>query len=257
MNNLDAFFKNKLSSHRVAPAPEAWLKLEKKLKKDKNNKAAIWTSITASILLFVSSLVYISNDSSTNNQNIIAEIHPVEEKTIPTEEMTKTTSIHLSEKSIPRNPINNIEMHEKLKDTKSDIEIHKPNNITPSSVNDSISFNKEKSGEVAKNESLLNSSNQTITQLETETDIPKKSPASIHSSITIVYNLEPAVKIDSSVLKEAPKGNNEKSNMLGKIVAFAKNAKTSEVGLGQIRAAKDDFLSLENLKNYGKKQVQK
>jgi hypothetical protein len=255
MNNIDKLFRNKLDSHEVIPSKEAWQKLNGQLNQNKSRIGLVWMSVAAAVTLVIVSIAYFNNVvPNSNNKAQISKItteqpvvenentNQIEESNTPTEGITPNTTIQTEPETITSN--------KNTKDKKLAIvasPINKKENKGATGItvanNESIIIDEQIVEEIPialteENKTLV-ASNENIS----------KNEISQHSSMKITYNLQPVVKIDSSVFTEKEIGIDSKSGVLGKIVAFAKNAKATDVSLGQLRAAKDDLLSFDNLKS--------
>lgn len=265
MNNIDKLFKTKLDTHEVAPSAEAWQKLNGHLSQSRNNKRVIWMSIAASVALIIVAVVYFKIDAPIEDKPQIAETSPqvIIDK--------KVDSI------ITTNKDQQIVIESKTENTQE--EVHEDKDNTFKEVNhDNLLAQKalimikvgEENKEVVQQHETIEPSDDASTinthEVKATTNLIEENKTLLavndeqkkhtkNSSVKIVYNLQPVVKIDSSILKDKSTNIDSKSGVLGKIVAFAKNAKASDVSLGQLRSAKDNLLNLDNLKN--DKQTQK
>lgn len=251
MNNIDQLFKNKLDNYEATPSLDAWSKIESGL--TKKNKGALWMKIAASIILLMTvGIIYqqsnsskeemeqIASDTTENNKNevinSISSDNEISEKSDsivfklnkPNTQVTKASIINNTESAILKSEVKN-EMVAEQVDNNNPRLIEEKKEPIQNNINDVI--------EMAANELIASNTESVI------------EPKEKNSCVKIVYNLEPVIKVDSSILEKKATENNMKDNVLGKIVAFAKNAKSSDVSLGNLRAAKDDFLSLDNLKS--------
>ncbi|MDH5366010.1 MAG: hypothetical protein OEW67_03430 [Cyclobacteriaceae bacterium] len=259
MNNIDRLFKEKLEFHRTTPSKAVWQKLEGELKKGENNKVLVWVSVAASILLvFIISIAYLKVGSNIDNSIKISKVNQVDNNTSSAKKSANTKPNNQVVNNDSRNTTSSVKegkIDKKNINTYPDIK----NKTTPTIDNTShtlkVDYKQQKydqtnDAEVLKNnKAITNLLEANLEDIQTVSESQKDYEISTNSSITIVYNLEPVVKVDTS------RKNNEKNRVFGKIVAFAKNAKSSEIGLSQLRAVKDDFLSLDNFNN--KQQTQK
>ena len=251
MNKIDNLFRNKLDSHEVIPTVEAWRKINSQLNQNKRKKGAIWMSIAAAVTLIIVSITYFNNEVPNDNNKLqISEILPEKEVVIE-ESVNQIEESNTQEESINSNKIIQIApetvVAQNEKPTIPAININtEEKEVIPIAVasNNESTINDEQ----IVNKVTIDLTEENKTNIAEIENVSKKETVP-YSSVKITYNLQPVVKIDSSVFTEKEIGIDSKSGVLGKIVAFAKNAKASDVSLGQLRAAKDDLLSFDNFKS--------
>ena len=252
MNKIDDLFRKKLEGHTVTPSHNAWEKIHNELKKTNNKKPFITLGIAASIALLFLVLFYgVTIHPSSSNQIATSSTLNNGEHKVKQQHGSKAEKFDASPSKIAVN---------------ASISEKEPKVISVNASSKKVVIYEENKG---KEDKTINHSSMSTEETEkSETDshnqpvvisnellanIPQQDDENNHTSsnpsIKIVYNLQPVIKIDSSILKEKSDALQTKENMFSKIVSFARNAKTSDGGLGQLRAAKDDLLRFDYLKN--------
>lgn len=246
-NNLDQFFKEKLSNHTAKPSALAWERLESKLPQKSKSYKGIWWAIAASLTIFFTVgylLVKEGNVAvekpllSDNKIEEVAET-PVQNQIAPTEAIEEV-----------QNNIENQESAEELKSTPtaplsktkaanppSDIPKSQPK--TPQNL---MAMTGEK--EQIEPEKVVNQENQQSSVLDISVTKPDLLPLELVKTVAEVSKTELeepvyTVKIYSSGLKEEPKDKNL-------IAGIGKTVNEMEGLLGKVDQG---FADLQDAKN--------
>lgn len=229
MNKVDQFFKRKLEDLSVAPRAEAWASLEANLQK--KNKGQILFRIAAVFMLLgmsIAAIIWLEK-GATDKQ--LAD-------------------------QLKRKPTTNVATDTKLKeDNIKQSTIIKPTakaaskKLTPT-IKKQLIKNEQNIAQAIKQEVTIDSPDNIIIELKSTENLAvitaKEKP------IVIEYTLESIsyLKKETPVVEELI----EKKTSLQKALEFAREAKNSDSGLGNLRQAKDNLFALNFKKDKQKNQ---
>lgn len=253
-NQIDRLFRERLEGHSVQPSPEAWRKLNAGLAEKRVKKFAIWIGMAASVaLLLVSGWLILKNDVEVIPTEIALGTPQLEQREVPkNKSLEEANGIDKKEDKTPLA----IESPSKSLDTKNngtgEVET---SNATPvnttqteeNSANTTVSINQNSNQEEYLEDSKETVKDENLVAENVSTNTSKAS----NSSVKIIYNLEPAVKAETSdpILNQSVQEEEKNEKAFDKLMAFAKNVKSSDINLGQLREVKDNLLSFDNLKS--------
>jgi hypothetical protein len=267
-HKIDDLFKQKLAGSEFTPSPAAWSKLESKLVQKKKKGIIFWMSAAASIaLLLTFGWLMLKPNHNVSSVEQIAQNNDIKTSTTPPIDSVKSQDIVdiIQDKDIESTPIEKPESNEQVKNNNTKViktqKIKKPsapliliqqksnlatNNKPVDSPKDTIDEAVIDLKEIP--EGLVISTDETLAINDPIEQII--TPSSKESgSIKIVYTLKPVITSES-IAQEAE--NKTKLSPFKKAVAFAKNVKENPKGIGSLREAKNNFLSLNKKKNGSK-----
>jgi hypothetical protein len=267
-HKIDDLFSKKLAGSEFTPSPAAWSKLEDQLVHSKKKGIIFWMSLAASVLiLFTFGWVMFGSDNQiSSNLNIAQqnEDHPViissvdsadvdEILNLPiisdnpeqaprkesTEKVNSTTDPKSASKEIKKNKPPKKKPQLFMIQQQSNLAINDPLIELPTELKDSTSrdsiLNIDITELVIEDNIAVNNEDQSTTPISKES-----------GAIKLVYTLKPAVTAQSIAKTTVEE---EKKSSFGKAMAFAKNIKNNPKGIGNLRNAKNSFLSLSKKNN--------
>lgn len=241
---IDRLFSDKLNQWESPPGAEVWQQLENKLLTRKR-KVLYWRlSIAASILLLFSIGYIFWNITSPQTDITIAETQPnvSSSNNVPTPIVIQQTPKSEENGSVPAKKITD------KAPVKKSVVIKSENNKVMKKV---LPMEEKASEELGIEEPLISEVNHQTPMISTEEvkeDVKRKLPP-----ITIEYRSGSSVAIKAEVdtSKTEPRG------LIRKIQSIAKDVRESDIGIGSLRQAKDEFLAFdkkgvktEELNNY-------
>ena len=219
-NRLDELFKNKLSDHSLAPSVNAWDRVKDRLAK-KNNKPLVLRIAAAALLVgaLTTTLLRLSSNDPASNSPPSVSLGKNAESKISTERPANPSprSIAVEKKKRAQQTVVK-KKRERADENDRRAVIEDQNNVTLSIMG-------------AEEPNQPNDSSGTVSTTNSQ-PIDEKP-------IVLVYRLEsigPNPVVDSA---SAP-GPREMSGLL-KAINFARDAKNGDVGLGNLRQAKDEL----------------
>ena len=266
-HKIDDLFNQKLTDSEFSPSPAAWSRLEGQLAQNKKKGIVFWMSAAASIALLLTFgwMMFHSNSDIVPVKSIAQNNieHPIEIVPIDTVRTQKETQV---QESIVEegNTAKDTQEENDLEQNATDQPIKKQKTPKPSEPliiiqqksNLAIIDIPEKSEEVTSIEKEEEVMNIDVLELNVNeiiaSNIPVQQstvPSKESGSIKLVYTLKPAISPESIAKETAEK---TKSSPFKKMFAFAKNIKENPQGISNLRAAKNNFLSLNKKKNDSK-----
>lgn len=230
MNPMDQLFRNKLTGHVIKPEVSAWNRIEKNIAK-KNNGWKTWLR-AASVLLIVGASVIVwkltNNKPTENQQPSITANDTVAE---PTDKNKQDTEVIVNEKPVVADV--SPKRDSKKKNTAEPKALAK-NNTVASVVADKDA----RSTPIAEENKLVAEVVETQSPLMIEEPQENKSRLADNDvAMVVVYTLEMPSNID-----EAPK---EKKSGLKRVLDLAREARSTENPIGELRQAKDELLAFD------------
>jgi len=267
-HKTDDLFKQKLAGSEFAPSPAAWSKLESQLAHKKRKGIIFWMSTAASVALLLTFgwLIFISQNNivtpdkiAQNNIPEIIDIAPSD--SVRTQEAASTKDEIIVQENIlkeekePNDQKQNktdqsIKKQKTPKPSEPLIIIQQKSNLaindTPETTQENVLIEKMENEVIITDVLVLNTSEVvTANTPNQQTSAPSKESG----SIKLVYTLKPAISSESIAQETAEK---TKNSPFKKVVAFAKNIKENPQGIGNLRNAKNSFLSLNKKKDESK-----
>ena len=253
-HKIDDLFKQKLVGHESQPSPAAWSKLESQLNKDKKKGVVFWVGMAASIALLITFGWLMLSEESPLDQPTIAVSDPiVPEVIIDTVQSTK-------DMILPKEDVQN----DHLKNEDKEVINHTPQ-ASPSIKKSPVKKKKKKKTPVfliqqesnfaqnttdvdkeqAPKTEELNTADIADASLKNTELVASNTTPEEKGSVKLVYTLKPVIAHRSIEVSEEPEEEKKKASPFKKAFAFAKGIKENPAGIGSLREAKNDLLSLK------------
>ncbi len=255
-NKIDNLFKEKLEGHAKTPSPMAWEKLSSELSKKDKRSGFLWWHKAAILLLVCLSgfLIFRSAEVSDGNEVATNQIKSEKEDGLQPkfqQEPKAETNLQVQNSPVPeKEPLPPIadntkaieaEVEKKLikKEPKSDRRL-----FQESPVNNYVAVNSEQTQE----DPMATTDPEGLDEGIENADTKKASPP-----VTIEFRSGKRKK-EQTLMAGAEKEDiqEDQSFSLKRLVAAVKDVKAGEIGLAEIRQAKDDLFAFDTYKEDSK-----
>ena len=267
-HKIDGLFKQRLADSEFSPSVAAWSKLEGQLVAKKKKGIIFWMSAAASIALLLTFGWLILNSKSDivpmesiaqNNIEQHIEIAPTD--SVDAQKETQVKAKILIDENNPKDTQEENDLEQNATDqpvkkqkapkpSEPLIIIQQKSNLavndTPDKIQEDASIEELK--DEVMNEDILAPNTNEVIALNTPVQVAN-TPSKESGSIKLVYTLKPAISTESIAKETTEK---TKNSPFKKMVAFAINIKENPQGIGNLRDAKNNFLSLNKKKNESK-----
>ena len=229
MNKVDQFFKSKLEDLSIEPGVNAWANLEANLQK-KNKGSILFRIAAVFMLLGMSIAAIIWLDKGTTDKQLADQLKRKPSTNVAADTKLKEDNIKQSTIIIPTAKT----FSKKITST----------------IKTQLINNEQNVAQAIKQEVNIDSTDKILIELKSTEKFAvitvKEKP------IVIEYTLESVgyLKKENPVVAESI----EKKTSLQKALDFAREAKNSDSGLGNLRQAKDDLFALNFKKDKQKNQ---
>lgn len=260
--NFDQIFRDKVEKLNHAPSGEAWTKINSSFKI--RRKKTIWLLAKAAIIILIclsaAYMVYQINNTETDKGLPLADVPTIENK-IKSDRLEKEKASNIADAGMKdgenENPLAKViekpaPVVEKRKNTpviKSLAANEKKVETAPENKNTSVqpesSFSELKPLDIPLNETMIAENISVVTEQE----VNEAPPVEERPVITIIY--KSGGKNQSSLLAA---NREDKASTFEKIMDKAKEIKHSDLGLSELREAKDELLALNFKSDRIKKQ---
>ncbi|MEM6523320.1 MAG: hypothetical protein AAGF85_04505 [Bacteroidota bacterium] len=255
---LDKLFRDKLEGISPEPSVESWSTIQARMEEKKGVR--FYLRIAAAILLLISfAAFYILNKNYTDApsrsiaENVVTEPIPHQSDTV------KNDSIQIEESKAILNPTeerdssmdsSQVKNKENKKDAVSKPSLHQNNLATnnDTQLNKSISIRKDSIIQQVNNRDLIPVetlvAENDVTDATSEAEEASSEQNESKSGSTLVFNIED-FDMKSAVTNAYEVAEETKKSGFKKVMDFVKSVKEGEAGLGGLREAKNNLLSIK------------
>ena len=259
-NQIDKLFE-KVREAEKRPQPQAWDRIQEELHKD-SSPAKVWYKIAAVfILVSLSTLVFFYMRESTrlNNSRSISQTLPDEKEALPLKNEEKQ---HLRQSSPKENTVNEKALTAIVKEQKN--EVFKPNSVATSKSSATTRKTQPRKDNKAEEKPASDIPDEKIPTIDAEEEarevllasqaVPQPTSTealAVEQQKTALPSITIEFKSGKTPDKTALASNTEAKSpstplfTIKKVIEKVKDVKEGEIGLAQLREAKDDFFALD------------
>ena len=236
----DQLFKNKITNHKVSPPPGAWTAIEENLQKRKSVFSWRILKVAAIVLLLLSAAILFNPFTSEQSMPVANNDPSIEAKQQPT---------NIDQNNQPDVMINDPEPAKS--ETLAEAIPNQPGSLQPKlssaqlvEINiEPVEIVKQNQDEIEKASALDTNSNdhKIVVEYIAATSAKKDTTQSAtenYGPVVVEY-----IGDDDNMVAD------KKEKAIKKVIQFALELKNGEIGLAELREAKDDLLSIEKEKN--------
>lgn len=248
MNPLDELFREKLSAHKVQPSVDAWTRVEKNIAK-KNSGWAIWLRAASIVFLmgagFVAWRVIDEQDAYQASQ--MATVTESKETTEP----GRTENVVSSKEQEANKPVDDLKAEPKPTATTT---VHHKTTRTPV---EKPMIAQGQNEDIKEAETAVDTQ-QSIAQVNEEPTAVTTPAAEIEKitadkAMVVVYTLELPAQVEESMQEATASAELEKKTGLKRVLELAREARSTENPIGELRQAKNELLAF----NFGREREQR
>ncbi|MGE0772282.1 MAG: hypothetical protein AB7K37_11255 [Cyclobacteriaceae bacterium] len=250
MNPLDELFGKKLSAHQVQPSADAWSRIEKNIAK-KNSGWVTWLRAASIVFLlgvgFVAWRIIGTQDANQPPQMATAT------ETKETKEPVKTDHVANSAEQDASKPVDDLKAESKPAATTT---VHDKTSRTPV---EKPMITQGQTKEVTKQvDQQLVYTNESIAQLNEEpaavaTPATEIERITADKAMVVVYTLELPTQLEETMPEATAAGESGKKTGLKRVLELARDARSTENPIGELRQAKNELLAF----NFGRDREQR